>query len=104
MRINREIIQAEFCKTTQDTVLQYNTVMPKVSVSFRTDQKKVKQLDSLAKRQRRDRTQLIDEAIGNYIEIQQWQLREIEAGIRAADAGEFASDEEVRAEFARWRK
>lgn len=77
--------------------------MPKVSVSFRTDQKKVKQLDAMAKRQRRDRTQLIDEALENFIELQQWQMKEIEAGIRAADAGQFASDKEVRAEFARWR-
>ena len=78
--------------------------MGKVSVSFRTDQKKVKQLDSMAKRQRRARTQLIDEALENYIEIQRWQLREIEAGLRAAEADEFASEDEVRAEFARWRK
>lgn len=73
--------------------------MQKVSVSFRTDQKKVKQLDALAKKQRRHRTQLIDEALENYIEIQKWQMQEIEAAIREADAGNFASDEEVHAVF-----
>jgi predicted transcriptional regulator len=78
--------------------------MEKVSVSFRTDAKKVKQLDMLARRQRRDRTQLIDEAIENYLEVQQRHARQIDAGLRAAEAGEFASEEEVRAEFARWRK
>ena len=71
--------------------------MGKVSVSFRTDQKKVKQLDSLAKRQRRARTQLIDEALENYIEIQKWQMEEIRIAIKEADAGDFAPDEEVRA-------
>lgn len=78
--------------------------MEKVSVSFRTDARKVKQLDVLAKRQRRDRTQLIDEALENYLEMQQRHARAIDAGLRAADAAEFASDEEVRAEFALWRK
>ena len=78
--------------------------MAKISVSFRTDQKMVKQLDSLAKRQRRDRTQLIDEALENYIETQQWQMEEIKAGIREADAGKFASDEEARAVFDRLQR
>lgn len=78
--------------------------MQKVSVSFRTDAKKVKQLDVLAKKQRRDRTQLIDEAIENYLEIQRWQMEEIKAGIREADAGNFASDEEVRDAFARFQR
>ena len=78
--------------------------MEKVSVSFRTDAKKVKQLDVLARRQRRDRTQLIDEALENYLEIQRWQIQEIKAGIREADAGNFASDEEVRAVFDRLQR
>ncbi len=75
--------------------------MAKVSVSFRTDKKKVRQLDAMAKRQRRDRTQLIDEALENFIELQQWQMKEIEAGVREADAGNFATEAEVRAVFDR---
>ena len=71
--------------------------MAKVSVSFRADAKMVKKLDSLAKQQRRDRTQLIDEALENFIELQQWQIEEIQAGIREADAGSFASEAEVNA-------
>ncbi len=75
--------------------------MQKISVSFRADARKVKLLDSLTKRQRRDRTQLIDEAIENYLEIQRWQMEEIKAAVREADAGNFAGDEEVRAVFDR---
>lgn len=78
--------------------------MEKVSVSFRTDQKKVKQLDSLAKRQHRARTQLIDEALENYLEVQKWQMEEIKTAIREADAGNFAPDEEVRAVFNRLKQ
>jgi RHH-type rel operon transcriptional repressor/antitoxin RelB len=78
--------------------------MAKVSVSFRTDEKKVRQLDKLAKQQRCDRTQLIDEAIDSYIEYSKWQQEQIRASIKEADAGIYASDEEVAAAFARWRR
>ncbi|MGI8770101.1 MAG: CopG family ribbon-helix-helix protein [Acidobacteriaceae bacterium] len=78
--------------------------MAKVSVSFRTDEKKVRQLDKLARQQRCDRTQLIDEAIDSYIEYSKWQQEQIRASIREADAGIYASDEEVAAAFARWRR
>lgn len=70
--------------------------MQKVGVSFRATSKMVKQLDALAKRQRRPRTQLIDEALENYLEIQRWQMREIENGLREADAAGFATEEQVR--------
>ena len=36
------------------------------------------------------------------IELQQWQIRQIEKGLREADTGDFASDEEVAAVFERW--
>ena len=38
------------------------------------------------------------------VELQEWQIRQIEEGLREADAGDFASDEEVAAVFARWTK
>jgi predicted transcriptional regulator len=74
------------------------------SVSFRAPQHQVKRLDLLAKRQRRDRTQLIGEAIDQYLELQDVHLARIEEGIADADNGKFASEEEVNTEFARWRK
>lgn len=42
------------------------------------------------------------EAISSYVELQEWQIRQIEEGLNEADAGDFASDEEVAAVFARW--
>jgi len=75
-----------------------------VSVSFRTGAIKLRKLDALARQQHRDRTQLIEEAIDQYIELQKLHLERIDEGIRAADQGDFATEEEVRTEFARWRK
>ncbi|MGB9029601.1 MAG: ribbon-helix-helix protein, CopG family [Acidobacteriaceae bacterium] len=74
------------------------------SISFRAPQNQIKRLDSLAKRQRRDRTQLIGEALEQYLELQDVHLARIEEGIKADERGDYASDQEVEAEFARWRK
>ena len=38
----------------------------------------------------------------NGVKLQEWQIRQIEEGLREADAVDFASDEEVAAVFARW--
>ncbi len=74
-----------------------------VSVSFRAPQHQIDKLDTLAKRQRRDRTQLIGEAIDQYLALQEIHLARIDEGIAAGNGGDFASETEVQAEFARWR-
>ena len=75
-----------------------------ISISFRTGKAKIDQLDQLARQQRRDRTQLIEDAIEQYLELEKLHLARIDEGMAAANHGEFATDEEVQAEFARWRK
>ena len=60
-------------------------------------------LEELARTMDRSEALLVAEAIASYVDLQQWQLRQIEEGIREADAGEFASDEEVVAFFAQWK-
>ncbi len=88
--------------------MQYNVGMTRhqqsVSISFRTGKTELRKLDTLARRQKRDRTQLIEEAIEQYIALHKLYLEQIDEGLRAADQGDFATEEEVRAEFARWRK
>ena len=75
-----------------------------ISVSFRAPKSQINKLDVLARRQRRDRTQLIGEAIEQYLELQDVHLARIDEGIADANNGNFASEAEVGAEFARWRK
>jgi predicted transcriptional regulator len=74
-----------------------------ISVSFRAAQHQIEKLDAIARRQRRDRTQLIGEAIDQYLALQEMHLAKIDEGIAAADRGDFASEREVQAEFDRWR-
>lgn len=59
-------------------------------------------LEELAKAAEFSSAELAVDAISSYVDLQEWQIRQIEAGVREADAGDFASDEEVAAVFTRW--
>ncbi|GAA0595697.1 ribbon-helix-helix protein, CopG family [Craurococcus roseus] len=72
-------------------------------VTVRLDAEKRAALDALASATDRDRSYLINEAIDAYLSVHRWQIARIEKGVRQAEAGDFATDEEVAAAFARWR-
>ena len=50
----------------------------------------------------RSKTFLAVEALDAYLEQQAWQIAEIKAGLAEADRGEFATEAEVRAVFAKY--
>lgn len=75
--------------------------MSKENVTFRLDSEKREALDAIASGIDRDRSYLINEAIAIYLEMHRWQLEEIQRGVAEADAGDFATEEEVGAVFAR---
>ena len=52
-------------------------------------------LDKLADATQRSKSFLAAEAIREFVENNEWQIREIKAAIMEANAGDFASDEEV---------
>lgn len=78
--------------------------MDKQTISFRLESDKVAALDELADSMDRDRTYLLNEAVGAYLELQQWQLDRIEAGLAEADAGKVIPHSKVKAMAAKWRK
>lgn len=55
------------------------------------------QLEQLARVTGRQRTYLALDAIRKYLEVEAWQIAEIQGAIQRADAGEFAPDERVSA-------
>ena len=77
--------------------------MPKESVTFRLDAAKRKELDAVAQALDRDRSWVLAEAVEAYLDVHRWHVAQIREGLRQADAGEFATDEEVAAAFDRWR-
>lgn len=42
------------------------------------------------------------DALTNYVQRESWQIRDIHEGIEQADAGEFATDDQVKAVFAKY--
>ncbi len=72
------------------------------STSVRLEEHQLNRLDALAKTLGQSRTQLIGEAVGRFIDYNEWFLASVDEGVRAADRGEFASEAEVRAVFAKW--
>jgi predicted transcriptional regulator len=71
--------------------------------TVRLEEATLSALDQLAGKTDRSRNWLVVRAIEDFVALNGWQLKKIEAGIAAADRGEFASDEElarVKSKFA----
>ena len=60
-------------------------------------------LDKLADATQRSKSFLAAEAIREFVENNEWQIREIRAAIKEANAGDFASDAEVAALAKKWK-
>jgi len=73
--------------------------MPKQTLTITLGADRKAALDSVAEAQGRDRDALIDEALVNWLELQTWQAREIEAGLADAEAGNFATEAEIDAAY-----
>jgi len=67
--------------------------------SVRADPKKIRNLDKLAEQQDRSRNYLVNQAIDQYLDLLARQDERIKEGIKAADAGRFASIAEMDAIF-----
>ncbi len=77
--------------------------MDKQTISFRIELDKLDALDSLAGVLDRDRTYLLNEAVSAYLEVQQWQIDQIKASLKQADAGKLVSHQKVKNLAKRWR-
>ena len=76
----------------------YNVyIMPESSVlTLRLDAKLKNQLDRLSKAMNRSRSFVAAQAIQEYVSVNEWQINEIKKGLAEADAGDFASEEEMQ--------
>jgi RHH-type transcriptional regulator, rel operon repressor / antitoxin RelB len=72
-------------------------------MTIRVDGEIRQRLEKLSKATARTKSFLAAEAIRFYLDANEWQIKEIEAGLHEADAGNFASEEEVEAIFSKWR-
>lgn len=75
--------------------------LPTRTLNVRVPLSVYQQLEDLAKATARTKSFVTLEALSTYLNTQSWQVQDIEAGLAEADRGEFASDAEVNAVFAK---
>ena len=65
------------------------------TLSMRIDSETRRRLDALSRRFKRSKSFLAAEAIAAYVDSEEWQLGEIQAGIAEVDSGEGVAHEKV---------
>ncbi|TAN12255.1 MAG: hypothetical protein EPN34_04740 [Burkholderiaceae bacterium] len=78
------------------------TAAPTRTINVRLPLEIYDQLEELARATARTKTFVTLEALTSYLASQRWQVQDIEAGLAEADRGEFATEAEVAAVFARY--
>ena len=72
------------------------------TMTVRLDDELKERLEGLAEATQRTKSFLATEAIREYLDLNEWQIQEIRAALAEADAGDFASDDEIRAVTTKW--
>lgn len=59
-------------------------------------------LDQLAEATHRSKSFLAAEALRDYVELNEWQIKEIQSALEEADAGDFASEQDIKETMGKW--
>jgi RHH-type rel operon transcriptional repressor/antitoxin RelB len=74
------------------------------TMSMRLPDELSEQLNALARATGRSKSFLAAQAIRDFIEREAWQIAEISAAINQADAGDFASEQEISSISDKWQR
>lgn len=74
------------------------------TITVRLDSSVKERLEWLAQRSKRSKSFLAAEAIAQYVEAEEWQLGEIEAGLADVEQGRVVSHEKVARWLRTWGK
>ncbi len=74
------------------------------TISFRIPAKKVEALDALAETMDRDRSYLLNEAVEHYLELNEYHIKLIGKGLRAAERGDFVPHAEMKKLIGKMRR
>ena len=72
-------------------------------MTLRIDDEVKERLEKLADATQRSKSFLAAEAIRAYVETTEWQIGEIRKAVKEANAGDFASEADVRAMAKKWK-
>ena len=73
------------------------------TMTVRLDDEVKDRLEHLAEATKRSRSFLAAEAIREFVDNNEWQVREIRAALKEADAGDFAGDKDLAALKRKWK-
>jgi RHH-type rel operon transcriptional repressor/antitoxin RelB len=76
--------------------------MPLKTITFRLPEEKLRELDSFAEVQRRDRSFVINEAVTQYLSLNDYHRTLIEEGLQQDDAGETIDHDKLMKTAASW--
>ena len=65
------------------------------TITVRIDDSIKNRLEKLAKTTSRNKSYLVTHAIKDYLEVNEWQIKEIKAGIKEADAGHLIDHDAI---------
>jgi len=74
------------------------------TISFRIPSDTVESLDELAESMDRDRSHVLNEAVENYLRLNEHHIKLIQKGLRAAERGDFVPDAEMKKLIFRMRR
>lgn len=72
------------------------------TMTIRLEPELKSRLDKLSVSTRRSKSFLAAEAVREFVEINEWQIKEIKNGIKEADDDDFSSDQEIMAILNKW--
>lgn len=73
------------------------------TMTVRIDEEMKARLEKLAGATQRSKSFLAAQAIQEFIEINEWQIREVRAALKEATRGDFATDAEVASIARKWK-
>lgn len=71
-------------------------------INVRLPEALYQQIEELAKATARTKSFLAVDALTKYVQSESWHVHDIHAGIQEADAGDFASDDQVQSVVAKY--
>ncbi len=78
------------------------TDMAAKTINVRLPEALYNQIEALSKATARTKSFLAIDALTHYVQSESWQIHDIHEGIKEADAGEFATEKQVKAVFAKY--
>lgn len=72
------------------------------TMTVRLEPELEQRLDRLAEATQRSKSFLAAQAIRDFVDLNEWQVREIRNATAEADQGDFASEEEVQEVLEKW--